>query len=327
MHNLRLDGAEKILWEPLWKLEIPLSPLEQALLSTSPLRRLHHLAHSGSSSILTGHTQSRLQHTLGVFALVAYFQPDNVLLRIAALLHDVGHYPFSHTLEQLPGIDHHRLTLERLHTAPIAPLLQSHGVEPELVVQFIEGDPPSPLRNQSDALHADHLDAWARGAQSRGQLDTSANILSHLRLIDGYLETNRATADYLVELITLEAHFHASAADLGSSALIERLTSSLLKADTLTLNALADMTDAELSFHLLNSPQTSAEARRLWFGPGHLTVSREVETEGISVEKDKFYLSLPRVDGKPADSPRIRELLASVEELRGTYVIHWEPNG
>jgi len=50
---------------------------------------------------------NRLQHTLGVFSLVAHFCPENVLLRAAALLHDVGHAPFSHALERLDGVDHH----------------------------------------------------------------------------------------------------------------------------------------------------------------------------------------------------------------------------
>ncbi|OME92287.1 HD domain-containing protein [Paenibacillus lautus] len=68
------------------------------------LRRLHLVRHGGAFFINSHHTFSRLQHTLGVFALTAHFEPDNRVLRVAALLHDIGHPPFSQTLDSLEGV-------------------------------------------------------------------------------------------------------------------------------------------------------------------------------------------------------------------------------
>lgn len=264
--DLRLDGAEKTLWEPLWRLSTELSPLEQALLATFPLRRLHFLAHNGSSAILTGHNASRLQHTLGVFSLIAHFQPDKPLLRAAALLHDIGHYPFSHTLEHLPGVDHHAATRARLLVPPIASVLETYNIEPGAVISLIMGEVQSPLRNNEGILQADHLDSWVRGAQARGQLSSGADLLKNLWMTEPHLETDSATAERLVELIVAEAHFHLSAANLGSSTVLEHLTSALLEAEVITLDALSSMTDAELGFHLLSTPQTRTEAESFGLG-------------------------------------------------------------
>jgi uncharacterized protein len=44
-----------------------------------------------------------------VLSPTARLAPDNVDLRLAALLHDIGHLPLSHTLEGLSGLDHHEL--------------------------------------------------------------------------------------------------------------------------------------------------------------------------------------------------------------------------
>jgi len=76
------------------------------------LRRIKQLAMA--SQVYPGADHSRFVHSLGVFALTGRMvarlrelHPDTVgerdekILRLAALLHDVGHYPYSHLLEKL----------------------------------------------------------------------------------------------------------------------------------------------------------------------------------------------------------------------------------
>ena len=99
----QLGTATNVLWEPLWRLNTKLRPVERALLICPPVRRLHFVHHSGASYLNTPHTYSRLQHSLGVFSLIAHFCPENYPLRAEALLHDVGHAPFSHASEQMEG--------------------------------------------------------------------------------------------------------------------------------------------------------------------------------------------------------------------------------
>lgn len=267
------------------------------------------------------------EHTLGVFALIAHFRPGDYVLRAAVLLHDIGHFSFSHTLEGLPGIDHHAVTRARLQGPEIAPLLREHGVTLTEVTSLLSGSTPSLLRNQTGALQADHLDSWVRGAQARGQLtQPPPDVLRCLHVVGDYLETDIDTAEGLVKLIVAEACFHASAANLGGSAVLEQLVSSLLNAGELDIDALSEMTDAELTSQLFASPLTVAEARRLWFDPERLHLMKtpsETSGDGLRVRKEKLYLSLPRAQGQLVDTPKVRTLLELAASLRGEYIVLW----
>jgi len=98
-------GTSGSFWEPLWRINVRLTPLEQALLRCWWVRRLNFIAHAGAASISTAQSYTRLEHSLGLLALVVHFYPDDQLARAAALLHDIGHLPFSHTLEGVADLD------------------------------------------------------------------------------------------------------------------------------------------------------------------------------------------------------------------------------
>jgi len=108
-HSL-LDATSSDAVDPLWGIKIGLTDVERALLQTQQLRRLHFIKHCGGSSINSHVIFSRLQHTLGVWSLISYFCPEDIELRVAALLHDIAHLPFSHTLEKALSFDHHNET-------------------------------------------------------------------------------------------------------------------------------------------------------------------------------------------------------------------------
>jgi HD superfamily phosphohydrolase len=326
----RLDGAAAVLWEPFWRIRTELRPVERALLTCEPLRRLHFVCHGGGSVLTTHHVYSRLQHTLGVFSLIAHFCPEDDLLRAAALLHDVGHAPFSHALEQLDGVDHHRWTIERVLSPPVAAILGRHGLEPQVVVACIGGDPTSILKNGEDILHADHLDSWARSAQVGGILPQPAHeILTRLRLAGPNLETDVEMAEALVELIVAEARFHCSAANMGPSTILAHLVRRLLEAEVITADDLALMTDAEVQQRLFETPATQEEATRLWYRPQAIGVRRlegdDVPPSVYVVQVDRLYLAMPLVDGEVVTrvSPRAAAMLAEARQLLGTYVVGW----
>lgn len=127
-------GLAGVFVDPVWRISVCLSPVEVDLLRTEPLRRLHFVAHGGASTITTLQSYSRLEHTLGVLALVAHFRPEDELLRVAALLHDIGHLPLSHTCEGVSGLDHHAIGLRLLRTGPVHPVLEKHGISTGAVV-------------------------------------------------------------------------------------------------------------------------------------------------------------------------------------------------
>lgn len=326
----RIDGPAGVLWEPLWRLRTELRPVERALLACAPVRRLHFVHHGGGAYLSTQHTHSRLQHTLGVFSLIAYFCPNDDLLRAAALLHDVGHAPFSHALERLDGVDHHRWTVDRILSPPIADILTQHNLDPRAALACIRGEPASPLRNEDGVLHADHLDSWVRSAQVGGILPLPApELLARLRLSGSRLDTDVETAELLVDLIVAEARFHCSAANLGINTILRHLVQQAFDADGLATDALAAMTDDEVERILFDTPATAKEATRLWYQPGAIVVRRlgdgDTRPHAHVVQVDHLYLAMPLTDGRVVTqvSPRAAALVAAARQLRGTYAVCW----
>ena len=326
----RLDGGNGEVWEPVWHLPTRLLPVEQDLLRSFPLRRLHFIHSSGPSYIHTQHTYSRLQHTLGVFALVAYFCPDNIYLRVAALLHDVGHAPFSHMLDALDGINHHQWTNECLNTSPIADILHAHQLKPNIVLEHIEGHPENLLRNSKGLVCMDHLDSWVRNAHSAGCLPIAApQILGRLRTTEVFLETDEDVAMIILNLIFKEARLICSAANIGSQAVLSNLVQQLLNVGVVNVSALPKMTDGSLEHLLLTTPETADEAQRLWYKPDELIVRKadhnpHPENAHI-VTIENLYAFQPLVNGQPVADicPKANKILQEINQLRGEYIVHW----
>jgi hypothetical protein len=327
----RLDGAADVLWEPLWRLRTELHPVERALLTCPPVRRLHFAHHGGGSRLSTPHTHSRLQHALGVFALVAHFRPDDDVLRAAALLHDVGHMPFCHTLEGLDGMDHHGWTGDRVLSPPIADVLAQHGLAPQAVLACISGEPVNLLRNNDGILHADHLDCWVRSAQVGGILPRPApEILARLRWQGPYLDTDVETAELLVDLIVAEARFYCTAANLGPNTILKHLVQQLLDVGTLTTRGLATMTDSMVERALFENPTTAEEAWRLWYQTHTIRVRRLGDEEpppgAHVVQMDHLYLAMPLMNSQIVTqvSSRAARLATEAQKLHGAYAVYWD---
>lgn len=318
-----------VLWEPLWQLSTRLRPVEIALLSSSPLRRLHFIHHAGASYISSYHTHSRLQHTLGVFSLISYFFPEDDLIRVAALLHDIGHAPFSHTLDQLDGFDHHQQTTNYVLSSPVADILLQHGIDPRVILSYIRGKPANLLRNTENILHIDHLDSWVRSAQVQGILPLSAkDLLRQLSLREAYLDTNTEIAEILVDIIVAEARFHCSTTNLGTSTILRHLVKQVIESQVTNINALTTMTDSTLERILFETPLTAKEARRLWYHSDAIIVNRlnsNVPTDAYVVQVDNLYLATPLTGGIPITqvSPKAAAFMSEIRRLLGKYEVYW----
>lgn len=182
-------------FEPFWQLEVTPTPLERELLKHPYLTHLAGIHHAGLAAHLTPIQHTRLEHTLGVYALCAHFRSDDEGLRAAALLHDTGHVAFSHAAEAALDINHHARTLEAVRT--LGPLLQAHGLDVCEVLQTING--PSPLRPGVGKLGLDHLESFVRcGAGPARQL------LDELSLVGDVVSVTPAAAPALLGLIERE---------------------------------------------------------------------------------------------------------------------------
>ncbi|MFI6152874.1 GNAT family N-acetyltransferase [Kitasatospora sp. NPDC051170] len=299
--------------DPLWRTAVRLNPVEAELLRTEPLRRLHFVAHGGASALTTLQSYSRLEHTLGVLALVAHFRPGDEPLRVAALLHDIGHLPLSHTFEGLGGLDHHAIGLELLRTEPIGGVLARHGTGVEEVVGALDG-----LAGRPGLMNLDHLDSYARSGRSAGRLDADpAALLAGLRLEGGVVSADREGAAVLVGAVCAEARLHTSWDNVGPVSVVRRLAGRLLDApDGPAAAEVARMTDQQLWSALDAYEATAAESRRIRYEAHRLGVEPgRGDGPGWDFSLRRIYSSAPLVDGRPVEE-EAPELAAQLEELR-----------
>lgn len=196
---------------------LPLTRADTVLMATPQLLRLDEIRQLGFiNRVWPGAKHTRFEHSLGVAYLIRQalerltmlpLDPgltpitpvDRRTLAAAALLHDVGHYPFSHCIEELgPPIEPHEVVGRRLiETTALADLLSTTwSVAPERVSQLIA--PHQPLTGVdallvqllSGALDMDKLDYLPRDAKAcnvpYGRVDTPRLLESlRIRLVDG----------------------------------------------------------------------------------------------------------------------------------------------
>jgi HD superfamily phosphohydrolase len=128
-----------------------------------------------------GATHTRFEHALGAWHLANLttglladggslrgVDPDEVpIVRATALLHDIGHYPFSHALEEIGAPHHEEVARPLITTGPVADILRGAlGADaPERIVALVRGASLSPLQGLiSGSLDLDKLDYLRRDA-------------------------------------------------------------------------------------------------------------------------------------------------------------------
>lgn len=160
------------------EMDVPLTPRVRRLLDSAPMRRLANISQLGLVKLVyPGATHSRLEHSLGVYRNALLYldrlaedprftdlaSPEHAeRFLIAALLHDVGHWPFCHPLEdvQLKAAPAHELLAERYLTeGEIADLLQDDWkVEPLEIARLLAGAGSSPVETVLQSMLSGPID-------------------------------------------------------------------------------------------------------------------------------------------------------------------------
>lgn len=301
-------GKSGVFHDPLWRVTVTLSALEQELLRCWWVRRLGFISHAGAAAVTTTQSYSRLEHSLGLLALVAHFDPDDQAARAAALLHDIGHLPFSHTFEGVAGLNHHHLGVERV--MELDPVLGHYGLDAAVVLGVEQGERPSVLRGAAGLLRLDHLESLVRSARAHGRTRQPPPVtLSRLQIVDGVVDTDAETGAYLVDLVSGEARSRCSAANIVATGVMRHLATQLLTDSSAARRAeVAVMTDDEFWALLLTHPRTAGTAHALRSDPAAWDVIPDpIEqlsngaspTGAIDIEYvlSRLYLDLPLVDG------------------------------
>ena len=163
------------------------------ILDTAAFRRLARVSQLGLVALIypaANHT--RFEHSLGVFRLALLYLKqlsydsrfsaavspgDAELFLAAALVHDIGHWPFCHLIEDmhLPDIPRHEDFARRfVATGEVAEVLDTDwGIEPERVVELLCGTGSRPTDRilasmLSSPIDIDKMDYLARDSLHAG---------------------------------------------------------------------------------------------------------------------------------------------------------------
>ncbi|HPR63479.1 MAG TPA: HD domain-containing protein [Thermoanaerobaculia bacterium] len=171
---------------------IRLTPLEASILDTPEFQRLRFVSQLGLTNLVfPGATHTRFSHALGVMHLAGrlfdhliHQSPETLLpppgererlrhlIRITALLHDIGHSPFSHALESLfpEGMNHERMAVRIIQNSAISEVIREAGsvigITIEDIVNLMTGHlPPEQIflfQSLNGELDVDKMDYLLR---------------------------------------------------------------------------------------------------------------------------------------------------------------------
>jgi len=179
------DPEYEVIRDPLWD-NIRLDAAAQLVLDTAVVQRLRYVRQLGHAFLVyPGATHTRFEHALGAYHLTKraldslaergelerVAEEDCRAVRLAGLLHDVGHYPFSHGLEEAGFPHHETLGVRKLTTGELGQHLTELGGRefPKRIAALVTGTSTSPLAGLiSGSLDLDKIDYLSRDARMCG---------------------------------------------------------------------------------------------------------------------------------------------------------------
>jgi HD superfamily phosphohydrolase len=175
----------EVIRDPLWD-NVRLDRPALLALDTPALQRLRYVRQVGHAFLVyPGASHTRFEHALGAYHLTRralasleergeldrVTEADRLAVRMAALLHDIGHYPFSHALEEAGFPSHETLGVRRLDEGELGQRLVEIGGAgfARVLGALITGASASPLQGLiSGSLDLDKIDYLSRDARMCG---------------------------------------------------------------------------------------------------------------------------------------------------------------
>ena len=233
---------EKVFRDPVHDYIHVQHPIILELINSRELQRLRRIKQTGAS-MYTFHTaeHSRFSHSLGVYEIARricdnfarnyatqvegdglWDDRNRLVVLCAALLHDVGHGPYSHTFEKIFDTNHEQITID---------IILSEGTEvnqilrkvsstfPQEVASVIQKTHPNPQVVQliSSQIDADRMDYLLRDAYFTGVNYGTFDLTRILRVIRPYkggiaftYSGMHAVEDYIVSRyqMYMQVYFH-----------------------------------------------------------------------------------------------------------------------
>ncbi|MFQ6064681.1 MAG: HD domain-containing protein [Candidatus Bathyarchaeia archaeon] len=172
---------------------------EKEIIDSFPVQRLHRLRQlAGTEFVYPSANHTRFEHSLGVMHLAGHLvenpnlseyvsEDEAQMIRIAALLHDVGHGPFSHIFEHLltKFLDktHEDMTTWLIQKSELGDIINRLGYDPNVVGKLAVGS----LHKRGKAF----MDQIIRSSVDVDKLDFVVRDTYHTGAEYGYVDIFR----------------------------------------------------------------------------------------------------------------------------------------
>jgi HD superfamily phosphohydrolase len=265
----------EIIRDPLWN-NIRVDERSLRLIDTQVFQRLRYVRQLGWAYLVyPGATHARFEHALGAHHLAgitlarmgqegllrALPDEEPAIVQAALLLHDVGHYPYSHALEEIGAPHHEDVARPLIAGGEVARILREIAPDaPERVLAFVRGRSNSPLQGLvSGSIDLDKIEYLKRDALMcgvpYGEIDVDRLMNAFTVVADP--DTGRPTVGIREKgLSALESLLFAKYqmyrnvywhhAVRSATAMYKRLVEGAVAAGAITVETLAGFTDEAL---------------------------------------------------------------------------------
>ncbi len=255
------------------------------LIRTIEFQRLNRIKQLGLLHYLfPGATHTRYAHSLGVFELaqkmlknleinsdVEINDKDKIIIKIAALLHDLGHGPLSHLFEEInPNIKHEQYTINIIKNPDtevnevLKKYLNSEDIDD--VIKIISKSHPIPWFNQiiSSDVDVDRLDYLMRDSFHTGVKYGDIDIewlIQNAIIFDNQLTFKPKSLEVLESIIFGRYHMYTSVyLNLKTLAFSEQIKFLFNRVRELNLNKFSFKNDFGVYEPVINNETLSTES-------------------------------------------------------------------
>ncbi|MCL2878727.1 MAG: HD domain-containing protein [Treponema sp.] len=343
------DPVRDVLWGHIF-----FTPELADLTASPPFMRLHRILQLGPVfRVYPGATHTRASHSIGVYHLGKrllqnlaergadqWLSPRGVRSFLCAcLLHDLGHFPYTHSLKELPLRSHEELTGSIILKDPVKSLVGKTGADPEFTAAIVDTESISGTHSTdgntellfyrkllSGCLDPDKLDYLNRDARycgvPYGVQDVDfilSRLMPHISRgtdIDSRLIPNVEALLFSKYLMYRTVYWHRQVR--SATAMIKKILLEHLELETIHSEELYNLDDQSL-FSLLRErscAQTGNELpQAVWEGKLYICAGE------IPFIRDKHAALLPVASRSHAEEKLAGQLRASGIQLRADDLI------
>lgn len=201
MHKRKYWGEIK---DPIYGY-VSITDVEKEIIDSFPFQRLRRIRQlAGAEYVYPGANHTRFEHSIGVMHLAGLMvdnsqisqiisEDEAQMIRIAALLHDVGHGPFSHVFEHILtkflGKTHEDMTTWIITSSELRDIISGLGYDPNIIGALAVGRLNRPKMAFIDqiirsAVDADKLDFVVRDTYHTGAEYGFVDVFRLTRTLD-----------------------------------------------------------------------------------------------------------------------------------------------